>query len=848
MGSFAYISVIGVFCYAFLFMTLFAAKKNKMINAFLLLMGAMILWTGGSFLMRLQFWPSVKLWYDVSIAGLMLLGYAFFDFACEFIGYKKTYFKFSWAFCLLAVNTINIVTGFFLKAPTPVNNPDGTVSFIYNTSWPVIFLFIMFGSLVIHISSMFINYCKQDELSRKQLMPILIGMLILFAGHVGFLLPIFRGFPTDILAGVLTSFCMFFALYKRRLFKLTLLFSRGSCYAISAGLSVLIFVNLIGYIENFVHVKLPAAMRYETLIIALVFTFSTFFFYFIMKKFMDVVFVKEEMNTAENLKEFSLAVSKSLKIDDILEDLVNIIQKTITVKCVYVCISDEDNSAFSIVHSTSPLSTRSFSLRNDNPIVTWLETNDGCLLMKDFKRTVGYRSVWETEKAQLSALNTECFVPLKDGNHLVGIILLSGKERNAAYTYDDLNFLSSVDSIGSIAVKNSKLYQQAYLEARTDELTGLLNRKCFYETVNREYDKNKDHALTLAIFNLDDFKLYNQLYGNKEGDRALQKVASILSASIGSNGFIARYSGKEFAAILPNYDPLTAKNLAENVREQISNIDKGTSNYSFKTLTVSVGICSTPYVAHNVQQLIHYADLAVYNIKRNGKNAVMLYSGDNDAPLERKNSENKKIESVYSEYANTIFALTAAIDTKDHYTFSHSKNVAYYATEIARAMGMNSECVEIVKEAALLHDIGKIGIPEQILNKPGKLSNDEYTIIQGHVEHAIGIIKHLPSLDYVIPAVLGHHERYDGLGYPRGIAGEEIPLMARILCVADSFDAMTSRRSYKTSIPIDIVLKELVNQSGRQFDPRIATTMIQLINSGVVHIAYHEPTLEEAPV
>ncbi|MEG0765058.1 MAG: sensor domain-containing diguanylate cyclase, partial [Pseudoflavonifractor sp.] len=351
-----------------------------------------------------------------------------------------------------------------------------------------------------------------------------------------------------------------------------------------------------------------------------------------------------------------------MKIDEILADLVDIIQKSIAVKSVYVCIENEDNTAFSIAHSTTPLSTKSFSLRKDNPIVTWLELHDGCLLMKDFKRTVGYRSIWESEKEPLNALNVECFVPLKDGNELVGVILLSGKERNAAYTYNDLNFLSSVDSVGSIAVKNSRLYQKAYLEARTDELTGLLNRKCFYETLNQEYAKNKEHALTLAIFNLDDFKLYNQLYGNKEGDRALQKVAEILRASIGGNGLIARYSGKEFAVILPDYDPLTAKKLAENVREQILSIDRGGSAYTFKTLTVSVGICSTPYVAHNVQQLIHYADLAVYNIKRNGKNAVMLYSEDHEAS--QGQLVDRRVESVYSEYANTIFALTAAIDTK----------------------------------------------------------------------------------------------------------------------------------------------------------------------------------------
>ncbi|MEG1575244.1 MAG: HD-GYP domain-containing protein, partial [Clostridium sp.] len=262
--------------------------------------------------------------------------------------------------------------------------------------------------------------------------------------------------------------------------------------------------------------------------------------------------------------------------------------------------------------------------------------------------------------------------------------------------------------------------------------------------------------------------------------------------------------------------------------------NKGELAYSLNTLTVSVGICSCPYVARNVQQLIQYADLAVYNIKRSGKNAVMVYTDNNEELEERKKVEDGKKENVYSEYANTIFALTAAIDTKDHYTFNHSQNVEYYSTEIALAMGMDAECTEIVKEAALLHDIGKIGIAEEILNKPGKLTAEEYEIMKGHVENSIGIIKHLPSLDYVIPAVIGHHERYDGKGYPRGISGEDIPIMARILCVADSFDAMVSKRSYKKSIEVDVALTELRDESGKQFDPQIAEILIKLVKNGTV--------------
>ena len=162
--------------------------------------------------------------------------------------------------------------------------------------------------------------------------------------------------------------------------------------------------------------------------------------------------------------------------------------------------------------------------------------------------------------------------------------------------------------------------------------------------------------------------------------------------------------------------------------------------------------------------------------------------------------------------------------------------MAYYATELAKALHLNPDVIEVIRQAALLHDVGKIGIPETILNKPAKLTDEEYEVIKGHVEASIGIIRHLPSLDYVIPAVIGHHERYDGKGYPRRIAGEDIPLTARILCVADSFDAMTSRRCYKAGMPLERVLKILREEEGHQFDPKLARTFEELIENGTIRV------------
>ena len=162
----------------------------------------------------------------------------------------------------------------------------------------------------------------------------------------------------------------------------------------------------------------------------------------------------------------------------------------------------------------------------------------------------------------------------------------------------------------------------------------------------------------------------------------------------------------------------------------------------------------------NVKELLENVDLAVYHVNTAGRMEFRSLIPCSATII--KDAHAKTHAHIYKEYESTIYALTAAIDAKDHYTFSHSTNVAYYATALARTLGMNEDMIEIIHQAALLHDVGKIGIPESVLNKAGSLTDEEYEMIKGHVEASIDIIRHLPSLDYVIPAVIGHHEHYDG--------------------------------------------------------------------------------------
>ena len=318
----------------------------------------------------------------------------------------------------------------------------------------------------------------------------------------------------------------------------------------------------------------------------------------------------------------------------------------------------------------------------------------------------------------------------------------------------------------------------------------------------------------------------------------LRVVAHLLKTAVADQGYVARIAGKEFGVILPGYDILSAKTLMEKVLEQLQSKD-GLMPF-VGHVTFSAGVCASPYLAGSCRELLSNTEMAVSGVKRSGKNGVQMYSEEIRTRMTTKAGHH----SQYDMYASTIYALTAAIDAKDHYTFSHSQNVAYYAKSLAHEMHLSEELENMVYEAGLLHDIGKIGISEYILNKPGRLNSEEYEEMKRHVENAVDIIRHLPAMEYVVPAVISHHEKYDGTGYPRRLKGEDIPLLGRILCVVDSFDAMISKRSYKKAMSVYEALQILDEQAGRQFDPHCVDAFIRMIQESRLQIRYSNQDTE----
>ncbi|TML42092.1 MAG: diguanylate cyclase [Actinobacteria bacterium] len=367
-----------------------------------------------------------------------------------------------------------------------------------------------------------------------------------------------------------------------------------------------------------------------------------------------------------------------------------------------------------------------------------------------------------------------------------------------------------------------QLYQRALLRALravrlalTDPLTGLGNHRHFHERLARELEHalRYDRPLALCLVDVDDFKRVNDRFGHPAGDSVLSQV----SARLRQTGEAFRLGGDEFAVLLPGFEAPDALTAAESIIDRIATIDFG----HMGAVTVSAGIAIAPEHARERDELLRLVDSALYWAKEYGKNRARVYRPDvvELADLRRLASAGDRAGRL-----RAAASLARAVDARDVYTGNHSQRVAQLAVRLAARLGLSREELELTQLAASLHDVGKLALPEDLLCKPEQLTEPEWATLRQHAQIGFRMLESL-GVDPVAKWVLHHHERWDGSGYPDSLAGTEIPVGARIIFVADAFDAMTSDRIYRRRRSRDEALAEILRCAGTQFDPSVVEAL-----------------------
>lgn len=359
-----------------------------------------------------------------------------------------------------------------------------------------------------------------------------------------------------------------------------------------------------------------------------------------------------------------------------------------------------------------------------------------------------------------------------------------------------------------LKAENARLLEEMTRMALEDGLTGLLN----YRGIHDRLEKLVAHGnepLSVVLLDLDNFKFLNDHHGHPFGDRALREVARILRAAAGPSTPLGRCGGDEFMMLLPGLSQAEAVKLIETVRTELARQPLETPSGNRIPFALCFGVVDAFTVGHDSARLVAAADAALYQSKRSGGNQVTAY---NPNPSVKPTSP--------------LTTLTNHLDT---FTREHSEEMTELAVLLAEQLGLDEATRNAVQVAGLLHDIGKIAVPEAILMKPAALTPDEYQVVRQHVHYSTQIAQALPNLSLILSGVTHHHERWDGCGYPNGLSGTEIPLIGRLLAVTDAYSAMISNRPYRAPLTPEEALSEIERGAGEQFDPLIAEAFVTML-------------------
>ena len=767
------------------------SRQMKLRKLFLFYLVAAAGTSLSSLLMNLQQpYEELLLWKMLAIpfSTWAIIAYAHFIKAHARQNTRKTVkLGYGW----LAITFALVAFGYFTQGFTFLNNPflDTYYDYVLNSLVFVNGFFVI--AVAFSLISSLRNAADPEERNRTAYLLAGLGFMIL-ANILGYILKnTNHTFANVGFAG--NAIIITYTLLKYRLLDIQKLVKKWTTYTIITVCFTLAYLALLLVLSNLLRLLPPQMGIPATVIMVILFAYLFNWVKAALDKGADRLFYGKRYQHRKMLLDFADKTNTFINIEDIANALLGPLVKAIRAKQVELLLPSNDEYCTRFVaRLTEEEPIVPTILSKNSLLVRWLESK-GTLSRSNLENHPEFSHLSPEERSAIDASKYELLCPIISKHTLVGILALGQKQSHGHFTRDDIDLVATLSKESAVAIENAQIYARAKEKADTDELTGLRNHRYFQERFNQEIEKIalSGGDFSLLFLDLDFFKTYNDIYGHMLGDDILKEVGQLIRNSIRTTDIGARYGGDEFAAILLNTSAEGASMVAERIRQglQSSMEQRGIM------LTCSIGIACWRVDGITRETLIQAADKALYAAKAAGRNRVCLASKLGVAEPVRPETVLKADENDAIE--NIVYALAATVDTRDHYTFGHSKTVSRYATELATAMGYTREGIKRIRAAALLHDIGKLSIPDSILSKTGPLTDEEWEKIKHHPEMGIGILKYIVGLRGCVDAVLYHHERYDGKGYPRGLKENDIPLDARIMTIADSYDAMTSERGYK---------------------------------------------------
>jgi diguanylate cyclase (GGDEF)-like protein/putative nucleotidyltransferase with HDIG domain len=824
----AFIPLITCLAYIVLFIFLLPTVKIRVNRVFTLYIAVSILWSFVAFMLHLNASPQNTLFLNEALTLVVIWTLlAYYLFIRAYVN-KTTGKQMLVGYLLLIILAILCFKGYVVKQAEIV---DGILyhsisGFYYLIG--VASLFAIGGGFYLLIKKYRGSTEPED---RNRTMYLIVGWSILMLLSYSNLVPSLAGLPLDQIGSMINILIIAYSISRFRLLDIKFVVRKGLALTLSmipiAALYIGGLLILFKYYAEMPFYSILAITLCLTILLAVL----SFSLRRPIQELVDKIFYRETYDHRQTLLSFTSKMGNILNIDQLTTEMLQTLSKAIRISRVVLLFEDHGSSTYSVrfvYPETEDKLTNVFNLSFDSPVVTWLQKGPQVLTMKQIDTAPQFKALWETEKESLHNSHLELLCPLKSHGKLVGILGLSKKQTNQIFSQEDIELIMSVANQAGVIVENAQLYSQAMTWAITDGLTRLYNHRYMHECLDKEIARGTRFGTTFSVImiDLDFFKNYNDTYGHLAGDDVLTTVGKCIQASIRTVDIAFRYGGEEFAVILPETMTEGAFLVAERIREKIEQ-----KVFSGRTsLTASLGIASWPTDGITKEQILVSADKALYTAKGTGRNRTCAPYDFNQQGLVYKDEASETQRLAIS----MIFALAATVDAKDHYTYGHSRKVSQYAIAMAQALNLPPEKISAIRTAGLLHDIGKIGIPDSILNKDGVLDEQEWIKIRSHPEMGVEILRYVAELANSLPIILNHHEHFDGSGYPSGLKGTDIPLEARLLSVADAYDAMTSLRPYHKQRTSQEAIDELKRCAGTTFDPECVELFCKILQSAVL--------------
>src|SRR5690554_1074290 len=563
-----------------LLLLLSLSKKDKQIRILMVFMGIMMLWAASSLLMKLQFYPSVLFWNRVMVTSITLVPYFAYVFVSVFTNQVKFLGLIGWGVVVLGITIMNAL-GYMVTSAEMIQvieNGNTTYELSYALGpWATFGFGSIFVLLAVCLNKMRKAFKKGDA-QRNKLQPVVYGLFVLYIGMILNAIPEVGKYPVDFAFGLVTSGLLFYAIYKSRVVELKIVLTRTVLFTFSLSILFGFIALTTNQILRFFDTMNVGVNDQMFLLITTVLTIILFMpiFQFIYKQ-IDNHFYKKQNHQNSLMKDFSIAVSNNLDLENITQQLLEVAYEITKNNRIYLYFNDKDKKVFNHYASYKKLDKLTYDFRYSHPFIRWFKKSDEVIFDEYIDNHPFFKTMWDKEVQDLLLMRFQAAIPLKYNNDLIGIVII-GRQNAMVLSSEEISMMQTLCATASIAINNARMFKKFQNEAILDSLTGLYNHRYFMDHVEMLSEKNSEAPTSLIMINIDMFAMFNDIYGHHAGDSAIIKISDAIKFVCGKQGVQCRYGGDIFAVLLENCDTNRAYEISEKIRMRVENMSMSSAN------------------------------------------------------------------------------------------------------------------------------------------------------------------------------------------------------------------------------------------------------------------------------